>query len=101
LDTQFLVVNRLTDLPADLAVIGGRYDGSRCRTGAATNSITAVLVRSLPAKGSKPRDIYVPAYRRHRGEDAGDGPGLAAAGSNVTTEKLKEAGQDRTPKEAA
>jgi hypothetical protein len=49
-DTQFLVANRLTNLPADLAAIGVR-PRFPCRTGAATNSIMAVPVRSLPPKG--------------------------------------------------
>jgi hypothetical protein len=39
-DTQFLVANRLTNLPADLAAIGVR-PRFPCRAGAGMNSIMA------------------------------------------------------------
>jgi error-prone DNA polymerase len=64
-----LVANRLTDLPADLAAIGvrRRFPLPHGRRDEFHHDSTRT---QLAGEGSKLRDIYVPAHRRHRGEDA-------------------------------
>jgi error-prone DNA polymerase len=57
------VSDRNTDLSADLAGVGGRDDGFPLPHGRGDefhNGSSGIDPRSLPPKGPKPRDIYVP-----------------------------------------
>jgi error-prone DNA polymerase len=58
-----LVAHQLTDLSADLAGVGERDDGFPLPHGRGDefhHGSPGIDPRSLPAKGPKPRDIYVP-----------------------------------------
>jgi error-prone DNA polymerase len=58
-----LVANQLTDLSADLAGVGDRDDGFPLPHGRGDefhHGSPGIDPRSLPPKGPKPRDIYVP-----------------------------------------
>jgi error-prone DNA polymerase len=58
-----LVAHQLTDLSADLASVGERHDDFPLPHGRGDelhHGSTGIDPRSLPAKGAKPRDIYIP-----------------------------------------
>jgi error-prone DNA polymerase len=62
-DVVHLVANHLTDLSADLAGVGERDDGFPLPHGRGDefhHGSLGIDQRSLPPKGPKPRDIYVP-----------------------------------------
>jgi error-prone DNA polymerase len=62
-DVVHLVANQLTDLSTDLAGVGERRDGFPLPHGRGDelhHGSPGVDPRSLPAKGPKPRDIYIP-----------------------------------------
>jgi hypothetical protein len=61
-----LVANQLTDLSTDLASVGDRHDGFPLPHGRGDelhHGSPGVDPRSLPAKGSKSRNIYSPDLR--------------------------------------